>query len=200
MPPIEYVEKERGERHEAYYASTPMPDPVVPNCISPAWDPCSRTPGGEGRWEQEKRTDYHEWRLSPAMVGKEFLAGIGENKTFTTLKINEQGQFTKGKFNKLVDPKDVNVKHPTTQHDNRWLVLSGGHAGKWVRRVRHVFEGGEKDSPLTFTVAVVQIREGEEDLETGEQLQVSSQALAITSEGAGSVARNAGLRARLRKH
>lgn len=205
MPPVAYMEKERLNSYKPYTLGTPMPEPVSPNSTSPAWDPSSRTPGqgsswGNAAWPEEREPTVHQWRFNQAIVGKEFLAEIKGKVKPVSVKVNKDGDFTKGKLNKVVPAKDVSVTRPHTHHTNRFLVLIGGHAGKWVRRVSHMFEGADINSPLTFTVAVVEIREGEEDLDTGNRLQFSSEVLAVTSEDGSSIERNTELRARLRAH
>lgn len=195
LPPIPYITKERHAKHQPFNnntINTPMADPVTAGDTSPAWDPSSRTPGrdiwrdaNESLEKQDSTavaTPHNKWRLNPNIGDKEIIVDIKGMKTPVRVKVKGDGKITAVKTSINYAPQIVSLKHPTLRDHNRWLVIEGEHAGKWVRRVSYVQHGAKKDDPIVYTVAVVECREGAADYDTNERLQIAEKELALTYE------------------
>ncbi|KAK0502140.1 hypothetical protein EDD18DRAFT_1100630 [Armillaria luteobubalina] len=89
----------------------------------------------------------------------------------------------KERAHKELDPAAVLPIHPTAQHYELFLVISGEHCGKWVRGIQFKKRSSQNRSDLEWTIAVVIPRALylQDDL-TDERLVLHSSCMTLANE------------------
>ena len=179
---------------------TPLPRPDDLSPIEPAWDPSSRTPLPFSTNEESHSSLISgpstsastvvipqsplDRRLLGIQLQAEFISGefVGKEKP-VWLACIDGGFSIRHKVrnrHQFVEPKDIQLKHPTAQRGNGLLViLEGDHCGKYARRIHH---HREEDGKIVMEVAVVIHSAGQIDSHTGEILRLSTDMLGMGVE------------------
>lgn len=98
-----------------------------------------------------------------------------------------------------VCPDVVEAMHPSTpRHYERWIVIKGKHAGKYVRSIRYE-KGPTPKMPIWWTIVVVIPSSVGSDIVTGEELRLESTVLCLEDESNESKDRNSHLSRGLRE-
>jgi hypothetical protein len=184
-----------------------MPDYVL---SSPAWNPSSRTPvppflGSEeascsSPQQQGPTHPLLDSRLIGVKVKVLVNGGEHKDKEMVVAVAQMDGRlsirFSHYNASGYLPPEQVSLKHPNAARDNGLLVVvEGDHLGKFVRRIHHRDEDGQR----IMMVAVVHRTDGGQESLTGEHLEFSSDELCVGYETKEEKQQNNGLMTGLRE-
>jgi hypothetical protein len=211
-PLVSHPARARAPQETPVGSSTPMPDYIL---SSPAWNPSSRTPVPHFLETEEASCSHHppispqqqdpahpllDSRLIGAKMKVLVTGGEHKDKEMVIAVAQVNGQlsirFSHYKTSGYLPPEQVSPKHPNPARDNGPLVvIAGDHCGKFVRRIHHRDEDGQR---IMMVAVICRTDDGQESL-TGERLEFSSDELCVGNETKEEKQRNDGLMSGLRE-